>query len=39
VITVVTVKSIKARVVDQGFWLQTGYIVKDFSYGEADKGF
>jgi hypothetical protein len=37
-IAVATVKSIESRVVDQGFWLQTG-LVKAFSYGEADRGF
>jgi hypothetical protein len=38
IIAVVTVKSIESRVVDRGFWLQTGF-VKAFSYGEADRGF
>jgi hypothetical protein len=38
IIAVVTVKSIKSRVVDQGFWLQTSF-VKAFSCGEADGGF
>jgi hypothetical protein len=38
VIAVATVKSIESRVADRGFWLQTGCIVKVFSYDEADGG-
>jgi hypothetical protein len=37
-IAVAIAKSIESRVVDRGFWLQTGCAVKVFSCSEAGKG-